>query len=184
MPALTKHQLDSAQEFATASIAALKSTEGIHPGTVVAATARMAGTYLFWSFRLSLPGVRPGQAVLSDKANSNGPTLIETTVRLLRRMGITLAPSQAGTPVDPKDQPTLSFLDTQRLLEPAFSIIRTRYGFDDEQAAHAVAAATSLLIRHCAKALAPNLGLSIAAFGFVEGTKTAPDPVVKSNEGA
>ena len=56
--------------------------------------------------------------------------------------------------------------------------------FDDEQAAYAVAAATSLLIQHCAKALAPNIGFSIAALGFVEGTKTAPDPVVKSNEAA
>lgn len=182
MPALTKQQLDSAQELATASIAALRSTEGIHPGTVVAATARMAGTYLFRSFRLSLPGVRPGEAVLSEKANALGPTLIETAGRLLWRMGITLEPSQAGTPVDLKDQPTRSFLDTQRLLEQEFSAIRTRYGFDDEQAAYAVAAATSLLIQHCAKALDPHSAFGIAALGFVEGTKTAPDPVVQSNQ--
>src|SRR3989442_6905790 len=136
MPALTKQQLDSAQELATTSIAALRSTEGIHPGTVVAATARMAGTYLFRSFRLSLPGVQPGQAVLSDKANALGPTLIETTGRLLWRMGIALESSQAGTPIDPKDAPILSFLETQRLLEREFSPIRTRYGFDDEQAAY------------------------------------------------
>jgi hypothetical protein len=99
-------------------------------------------------------------------------------------MGIILEPSQAGTPVNPKDQPTLSFLDTQRLLERAFSPIRARYGFDDEQTAYAVAAATSLLIQHCAKALDPPIGFSIAALGFVEGTKTAPDPVVASNEAA
>jgi hypothetical protein len=184
MPALTKQQLGSAQELAAASIAALRSTKGIHPGTVVAATARMAGTYLFRSFRLNLPGVQPGQAVLSDKANVLGPTLIETAGRLLSRIGITLDASRAGKPVDPKDQPTISFLDTQRLLERAFSTIRSRYGFDDEQAAYAVAAATSLLIRHCTKALDPHIAFSIAALGFVEGTKTAPDPVVQSNEAA
>ena len=177
MPALTKQQLDSAQEFATASIAALRSKEGIHAGTVIAATARMAGTYLFRSFGFDLDGIQPGQVVLSEKANAQGPTLIETTGRLLLRMGISLDPSQAGIPVDPNDQPTLSFLDTQRSLEPAFSSIRARYGFDDEQTAYAVAAATSLLIQHRAKVLDPHIGFSIATLGFVEGTKTAPDPV-------
>jgi len=184
MPALTKQQLDSAQELATASIAALRSKEGIHAGTVIAATARMAGTYLFRSFRLDLPGVQPGQVVLSEKANAQGPTLIETTGRLLWRMGIILERSLAGTPVDPKDQPTLSFLDTQRPLERAFSTIRARYGFDDEETAYAVAAATSLLIQHCAKVIDPHIGFSIAALGFVEGTKTAPDPVVPSSKAA
>ena len=184
MPALTKQQLDSAQEFANASITALKSATGIHPGTVIAATARMAGTYLFRTFRLHLPGIHAGQPVLSDKANANGPTLIETAARLLSRIGITLDASRAGSAVDPKYQPTLCFLDSQRLLERAYSPIRARYGFDDEQAAYAVAAATSLLIQHCAKALDPHIGFSIAAFGFVEGTKTAPDPVVQTIDAA
>jgi hypothetical protein len=43
-----------------------------------------------------------------------------------------------------------------------------------------VAAATSLLIQHCARALDPHIAFNIAALGFVEGTKTAPDPVVQS----
>lgn len=178
MPALTKQQLDSAQEFATASISALRTTQGIHPGTVVAATARMAGTYLFRSFRLNLLGVRPGQVVLSDKANTLGPTLIETSERLLRRIGITLDATQAGIPINAKDIPMLGFLDTQKLLEQTYSSIRARYAFDDEQAAYAVAAATSLLIQHCIKALDPHIAFNIAALGFVEGTKTAPDPVI------
>jgi len=76
MLALTKQQLESAQELATVAIAAIKTSKRIHPGTVIAATARMAGTYLFRSFRLYLPGVLPGQAVLSDKANAQYPILI------------------------------------------------------------------------------------------------------------
>ena len=184
MPALTKQQLDSAQEFATAAIAALKSGQGIHPGTVVAATARMAGTYLFRSFRLDLPGVEPGQVVLSEKASAGGPTLIETAARLLARIGIVLDATRAGIPVGSEHQPTLGFLETQRVLEPAFAPVRARYGFDDEQAAYAVAAATSLLVRHCAKGLEPHVAFNIAALGFVEGTKTAPDPVVRSDGAA
>jgi len=53
MTALSKQQLDAAQEFATATIEALKLLNGVHPGTVVAATARMAGSYLFRSFGLN-----------------------------------------------------------------------------------------------------------------------------------
>ena len=182
MPALTQQQLDASQELATAAIASLKTDRGIHPGTVVAATARMAGTYLFRSFRLHLPGVRPGQAVLSEKANEALPTLFETTGRLLAQMGIPPDASRAEEPVGPKYQPTLDFLETQKVLEQAFAPIRTRCGFDDEQAAYAAAAATALLIRHCMKALDPNVAFGIAALGFVEGTKTAPDPVVRTDD--
>ena len=42
---------------------------------------------------------------------------------------------------------------------------------------HAGAVATALLIRHCAQTLDPNTAFGIAASGFVEGTKTAPEPV-------
>jgi hypothetical protein len=176
MPSLTKLQLDAAQEFASAAIAALKSATGIHPGTVIAATARMAGTYLFRSFGLRLPQVEPGQAVLSEEANVSGPTLIEIAARLLSRIGVALDGSKAARPVPLKDQPTRTFLDTQRTLERAFWPVRTRYGFNDEEAAYAVAAATSLLIRHCAKALDSNSAFAVAATGFVEGTKTMPEP--------
>ena len=177
MPSLTKAQLDSAQEFATASIAALKTETGIHPGTAIAATARMAGTYLFRTFHLQVPGVKPGDVVLSEQANAQGPILIATAARLLSRMGIQLDPTKAGVPVASRDQPTVSFLDSQRLLEPAYLPIRARYGFTDEQAAYAVAAATSLLINHCKIGLDIHTAFSIAALGFVEGTKTAPDPI-------
>jgi hypothetical protein len=178
MPALTKQQLDAAQEFATASIAALKSANGIHPGTVVAGTARMAGTYLFRAFKFDLTGVRPGQVVLSQEANVQGPTLIETAARLLARIGIKLDDAQAGSATPPKDQPALSFVETQRLLEESYAPISARFGFSNTDAAYAVAAATSLLIGHCAKVLDPNVAFALAAYGFVEGTKTAPDPVV------
>jgi len=177
MPTLTKQQLESSQEFATASIAALRNAQGIHPGTVVAATARMAGTYLFRSFRLNLPGVEPGQAVLSVEASTRAPILIETANRLLARVGIVLDGRRAGDPVPPEHQPTLGFLETQRLLERAYTPICARYGFDDEQSAYAVAAATALLVRHCAKALEPHNAFNIAAVGFIEGAKTAPEPV-------
>ena len=66
MATLTKEQTDAAGEFANATIAALKIGEA---PTIIAASARMAGTYLFRSFDLELPGLKPGQIVLSEAAN-------------------------------------------------------------------------------------------------------------------
>jgi hypothetical protein len=105
-----------------------------------------------------------------------GPAVIETAAGLLARVGISLDPSKADTPVDAKDRPTLGFLETQARREQAFRPIRARYGSSDEDPAFAAAAATSLRIRHGAKTLDPSIAFSIAALGFVEGTKTAPDP--------
>jgi hypothetical protein len=84
--------------------------------------------------------------------------------------------SRAGEPLRPRDHPTLGFLESHQLFEPAFLPIRTRYGFDDEQAPYAVAAAVALLILHCAKGLDPHKGFLSPPWGFIEGTKTAPDP--------
>jgi hypothetical protein len=174
---LSKQQLDAVQEFATATIEALKLPNGVHPGTVVAATARMAGTYLFRSFGLKLPGVKPGQFVLSIEANEQWPQLINIAADALSKMGIKIDNAQAGKEIELKHKPMLEFLDTQKKLEPMYAPIKDRCGFSDQETAHSAAVATALLIRHCAKVLDPNMAFNIAVYGFVEGSKTAPEPV-------
>lgn len=174
---LSKAQVDAAGEFANAANTALTVTGRVHPPTLVAAGARMAGTYLFRSFPLKLDGVVPGQAVLSAVANERGPELIQIAVSALARMGIAVAP-EAGVPVaEQTTKPRLEFLTTQRLLEAAYAPIRDRHELSAAQAAHAAALATALLVRHCAKALEPSTAFHLAAYGFIEGAKTAPDPV-------
>ena len=174
---LSKQQLDAAQEFATATIEALKLPQGVHAGTVVAATARMAGTYLFRSLGLKLTGVKPGQFVLSVEANEQWPQLINIAGDALSKMGIKIDNSQAGKAIDPKHKPMLEFLETQKKLEPMYAPIKDRYGFSMQEAAYSVAVATALLIRHAAKFLDPSMAFNIAVLGFVEGSKTAPEPV-------
>jgi hypothetical protein len=184
MPDLRKQQLDAAQEFATATIAALKLPNGVHPATVVAATARMAGTYLFRSFALALPGVKPGQAVLSEAANEQAPVLMQIAAGILDRVGIRLGDAESGKTTDPGHRPMLEFLDTQRLLEPLYAPIKARHGLTTPEAAQSVAVATALLIRHGARFLDTNVAFGIAAYGFIEGSKTAPDPVEDPPAGA
>ena len=93
MATLTKEQTDAAGEFANATIAALKIGEGVHPPTIIAASARMAGTYLFRSFDLELPGLKPGQVVLSEAANEQSAQLIQITAGILSRIGTKIADS-------------------------------------------------------------------------------------------
>jgi len=176
MPTLSKPQMDAAGEFARATIAAMKVGEGVHPPTVVAASARMAGTYLFRSFGLKVPGVLPGQIVLSTEANEQAPSLMQITAGTLAKLGIKIADAPPSTPADPKSKPALEFLVTQKKVEPAYAPIKASFALSDEQAAQAVAVGTALLIRHCAKFLDPNVAFGIAVYGFIEGSKTAAEP--------
>ena len=174
---LSKQQTDAAQEFATATIEALKMPNGVHPGTVVAATARMAGTYLFRSFGIKLSGVKPGQFVLSVEANEQWPQLTQIALNCLARIGITVDNAQAGKSVDPQHKPIMEFLDTQKELEPMYAPIKERYGFSYQEAAYSVAVGTALMILHAKKFLDPSMAFNIAVLGFVEGAKTVPEPV-------
>jgi hypothetical protein len=176
MTTLSKQQMDAAGEFANATIAALKVGEGVHPPTVIAASARMAGVYLFRSFGFDVAGVSPGEIVLSTEANEQAPLLMQITAGILSQIGIKIAETPPETPVDPKAKPSLEFLDTQNKVEPAYAPIKARFALTDEQAAQSMAVGTALLIRHCAKFLDPNVAFGIAVYGFIEGAKTLGEP--------
>lgn len=167
----------AAREFAAAAAAVLKLPNGWHPPTVVAACARMAGTYLFRSFGLELSGAQPGQAVLSDAANQYGPALLQYMASVLQGLGIQIANSPPNDSTNAGAKPMRVFLDTQRLLEPIFDPIRTKFGLSTAQAARAAAAATAVLIYQFAKHFDSNAAFGVAAYGITEGSKTAPDPV-------
>ena len=179
MTTLSKQQMDAAGEFANATIAALKVGEGVHPPTVIAASARMAGVYLFRSFGFDVAGVSPGEIVLSTEANEQTPLLVQITAGILSQIGIKNAETPKmppETPADPKAKPSLEFLETQRKVEPAYAPIKARFALTDEQAAQSMAVGTALLIRHCAKFLDPNVAFGIAVYGFIEGAKTLGEP--------
>jgi hypothetical protein len=55
-------------------------------------------------------------------------------------------------------------------------LIKARRGLTTQEAAQTAAVATALLIRHFAQVLDINVAFGIAAYGFVEGSKTAPEP--------
>jgi hypothetical protein len=168
---------DCSREYANATLAALAGPGGVHPPTVISACSRMAGTYLFRSFELNLNGVQPGQVVLSAEASQHSPMLLRVAAGILSNLNVTIADSPTAPSRDEVTQPTQEFLQTQRLLEPLFAPIRVRHDLTTRQAAQAAAIAVALLIHHFVKQLEPNTAFGIAAIGFIEGCKTAPDPV-------
>lgn len=173
----SKAQVDAANQFVDATIAALKDGKGVHAETAVAATARMAGTFLLRSFGLPLDGIEPGSAILSDKANEEGLELLSILGGVLAHLGVDLDTGQLGDEPGPDTKPLLGFLETQRKLEPLYARIRERLGLSVKDAAEAAAAATALLIQRTLQVLNPNVAFHIAAYGFIEGAKTAPDPL-------
>ncbi len=179
MAQLSQPQVDAAQEFVAKAIELLNTDQGVHAETIIAASARMAGTFLFRSFAFPLPGVAPGQAVLSERANEQGPQLIAILGGVLTQVGIALDSARLHSQVPQAHQPLRDFLDTQRMFEEPFTSIMQRQGLSYQGAALAAAVATALLIGQCATVLDPHIAFAVAAYGFVEGSKTAPDPVIR-----
>ncbi len=175
--ALTRAQTTAAREFAVAAANAFQANGNMHPGTTVAAAARMAGTMLYRTFPFAAQPLPPGQVVLSEEANAAGPTLLALAAQYLSLAGIALEGFRADAEIPLAHRPRFAFLETQRRLEPEFTAIRERNGLGGVEGAHAAAVGTAIVIQVVAKAMPPAVGLAIAAVAFVEGTKTAPAPL-------
>lgn len=174
MASLSSAQLSAASEFGTEVMQAFDEAGAFPAETVIAAVARMAGSFLLRSLGLSLTGVKPGTVVLSEQANVEGPRLIQILSGVLDHVGVKLDQAKIGDTRDAPYRPQGSFLETQKLLEPQFAAIRDKYKLTDGEAADAAAAATAVLIKNCSGRLDPHVGFGLAIYGFIEGSKTAP----------
>lgn len=168
-------QQQAALGFLDGTVEFLKDDRGsVHVETAIAATARMAGTFLFRSFGFDLQDAQPGQPVLSEIANEKGPELVNILGGILDMNGIKIDDSALGELSGLEHEPHLSFLETQPKLEAIYEVIRNRHGLDYVEAAWAAAAATAGLIIQSEKILEPALGFNLAVYGFIEGSKTVP----------
>jgi hypothetical protein len=169
--------VDASREYAEACFATLEESDGARPLVVVLACARMAGSHLFRSFDLTLTGVEPGQVVLSAEADQHMPLLMRTTADALDQLGVALTNTPLAIASNDRDQRLPDFLTTQRRLQPAFATIQSKHELTFRQSSRAAAIATAMLVHSYAGRMDPNAAFGIAMFGFVEGMKTAPDPV-------
>jgi hypothetical protein len=174
MGSLSTAQLEAAAEFGTAALQAFDQGGSFPAETVIASVARMAGSFLLRSLGLPLAQMPPGSAVLSDEANLQGPRLIQVLGAVLQSLGVRLDPASLSAAQAAAKGPKESFLQTQETLEPRFIAIQDKYDMTEAEAADSAAAATAVLIKNCAALLDPHVGFSLAAYGFIEGSKTVP----------
>lgn len=177
MTALSLQQVDAAHAYVSVTIDTFADEKGVHAETAIAGLARMAGTFLFRSFNFPLEDITPGQPVLSEQANEKGPGLINILAAVLGGGGFSIDGSAIEQESGEEHEPLLDFLETQSRLEAPLAEISVSHGLDFQQAAEAAAAATALLIGQTSQVLDPTIGFNIAAYGFVEGSKTCPTPV-------
>ena len=179
MQSITQQQIDAAQEFANTVVSELRTDKGVHAETAVASVARMAGTFLFRSFGFQLPDVEPGGVVLSEQANEAGPRLIQVLAGALAEIGVALdeqklgatrlagEPAEARLPGNP-EAPRAAVLGHPRRGTGSRSSKRPTPGPSPRRSSCTSAPSV----------LDPNVAFGVAVYGFIEGTKTAPHPVV------
>lgn len=169
----------AAQAFAAATPATLSADGRLPAATAIVALARMAGTWYFRSFGYAALQVAPGQVVLSEEASQRGPELMDITHAVLARLGTPVSDEEVRRALDAgpgRHQPLLDFAYTQPRLEAAFAPAKAQHGLSNEEAGKAAACAVALLIHLHRDELPPALAVGLAAYAFVEGTKTAPWP--------
>jgi len=167
----------AAREFVDLAIDKLSDERGVHAETVIAGVGRIAGTFLFRSFGFELPDSKPGQAVLSEQANEQGPRLVNITAMVLTDAHVQLDQNAINDDLMKGHEPLLDFLSTQQRLEPAFNDIRNKLGLSLTQAADAGALAAAMLIQQTSQVLDPNVAFQLAVYSFIEGSKTIPADV-------
>jgi hypothetical protein len=167
------------KQMAIAALPAYTVDGALHPPTLVAACARMAGLYLLRSFRLATPeGARPEDAVLSAPASEKTTVLVRTCAGILARLGHSL-PAAAPQPlIDEKTRPREEFLEAQARLQPVFDPLSLQFALDDYQMARAAAVAAAVAVHTVRGHLDPVRGFGLAAFAFMEGSRTIPAPGV------
>lgn len=170
--------LRAADEYLLVILNKLKNEKGVHADTAIAAASRMAGTFLLRSFNLPIGDVKPGTAVLSDAANEKGPFLISLLESTLSQIGVPIdGQSLADAQLGKGEPPHLTVNETQTLLEASLNDVKDKFQLTLEESAHAAAVTAALLIKQCSGVIDPNVAFNIAAYGFVEGSKTAPVPL-------
>jgi hypothetical protein len=177
----TQRISECGKELAIATIPAFTSSGGVHIPTMIAACARMAGTYLFRSLALNVGAAAPGDAVLSLEATERSTLLLRTCAGILKSLGTIIASEPSEPLGGERNQPLKTFLETQAILDPLYAPAKAKFSLSDRQMAQAAAVASGVLVHHFAKYIEPNRGFGIAAVAFAEGSQTVPAPLPASN---
>lgn len=175
---ITPAQHKATGELVDLVAASVGRDRAIHPETAIAASARLSGSLLMRSFKLPLDGYEPGSVLLSDQANKKGPMLVNTVAGYLAASNIQLDQQKLGGQQEQRGAaPQLDFISSLSLLQDRALAIGKAHQLSMEQTAQAAALATGFIIKECAPQIGAETGFNVAAYGFVEGSKTVPPKI-------
>ena len=180
---ITQEQNRAIGDFVDLIAGRLGSGRAIHPETAIAASARISGSLLLRSFGFDLETPEPGTALLSNEANEKGPSLINLLGAFLAQNQIELDSTKlGGAPEHRGEEPNLSTQESLALLQEDALQIAARHSLSLQQAAEAAALATGFIVKECVTSITGEIGFNVAAFGFVEGSKTVPPRLDKRSQ--
>jgi hypothetical protein len=169
---ISEQQHKAAEKIFELIATELGKNRAVHPATVIASAARLAGSFMFRSFNFQLANASPGSAVLSEEANEKFPALINLTGSVLINLGIDIDQKKLND--ISMEESNLNFLDTLNLLQSKAAEIMGQNKLDYEQMAYSCAMATAFLIKECQQDLVTEAGFNTAIYSFIEGSKTYP----------
>jgi hypothetical protein len=172
---ITEEQNRAAGDLVDLIAGRLGSGRAIHPETAIAASARISGSLLLRSFGFDLETPKPGTVLLSNEANEKGPILVNLLGAFLAKNQIELDPTKlGGAPEHRGTEPNLNTQESLALLQVDALQIATQHSLSMQQAAEAAALATGFIVKECVSSIGGEVGFNVAAFGFIEGSKTVP----------
>jgi len=137
----------------------------------ISSSARLAGSFLFRSFDFKIDDAKPGTAMLSENANTQGPQLVNITHAVLQNMGIQIDNNKMSD--DNQQKAESNFVDViGKVQSPALEIMK-KNDLSFEQMAQSSAIATAFIIQQ-SNNITPEQGFGIAIYHYIEGTKTFP----------
>jgi hypothetical protein len=177
MPDPLQNDIVAAADFFAKAAKTLLTTDGrLHAETLVLSVARMSGSLMYRSFGHD-KSIAPGTTVLSDKANLQGPKLMQLMLATLQQLGDAVTEQTLNPAFASASHSPMSFRESCDRLAPFFLKYCETAPLGFQPAAAGAAVATGMLVHECAAVLPVNHGAALGVYGFIEGTKTAPFPV-------
>ncbi len=157
-----------------------------HAGTVLAVTARLAGTSLYRALNYK-KDIAPGTIVLSEEVNEAWPQLMNLFAFYCKQNGVDVMAKPLVTVFPEQDKPRMSVEQVQKEYQNQYDEIMKRHGLDYVNGARAGMVICSIIFQyHCmvTRDIDPYVATGIVAMGVVEGAKTAPPPLKPESSSA
>lgn len=169
---ITKNQNDAVNDIVEMVVNVIgNGSREINTIEAISSTARLAGSFLFRSFRLKINDAKPGTVILSEEANTKGPQLVNITHAVLYNFGIRIDNNKMSN--GNRKHAESNFIDViSKVQVPALDIMNKRE-LSYEQMAQSAAIATAFIIQQSSN-ITPEEGFGIAIYHYIEGSKTNP----------